>query len=101
MDSTTQPDALQIAAQALRRWVVTVAANAFEPDATRIAVQAVRLYAEAHPRPPYVSQKQAVDMLGISPPTVKKMINSGLLKLNRLGQIPISQIDAMYRINGE
>lgn len=70
-------------------------------DALHIAVQAVRLYAESHPRPLSVSQKQAADMLGKSPPTVKKMINSGLLKLNRLGQIPISQIDAMYRINGE
>lgn len=72
-----------------------------QKDALHIAVQAVRLYAESHPRPPSLSMKQAAEMLGKSPPTIKKMIDSGLLKLNKLGQIPIAQIDAMYRINGE
>ena len=72
--------------------------SAQQLDALHIAVQAVRLYAESHPRPPSVSQKQAAEMLGKSPPTVKKLIDSGLLRLNKLGQIPIAQIDALYRV---
>lgn len=64
-------------------------------QALEIAVMAVRLYAETHPRPSSVSQRQAADMLGKSVPTVAKLIKSGRLKLNGLGQIPIGQIDAL------
>ena len=57
------------------------------------AVAAVRLYAETHPRPPQVTQKQAADMLSFSQPTITKMVRSGMIKLNKLGQISISEID--------
>lgn len=60
-----------------------------------IATKAVRLYAETHPRPIHVTQKQAAEMLGISAPTVGKMVRSGTFRLNGAGLIPISQIDAL------
>lgn len=58
-----------------------------------LAMKAVQSYAELHPRPPHVTQKQAAEMLGLSVPTVRKMVASGTLKLNKCGLIPIYQID--------
>lgn len=58
-----------------------------------IAVKAVRLYAESHPRPSQVTQTQAAEMLGLSRPTVSRLVKSGQLKLNRCGMIPMSEID--------
>jgi predicted XRE-type DNA-binding protein len=60
-----------------------------------IAHQAVKLYAESHPRPVHVTQRQAAEMLHLSPPTVSKLVKSGKLKLNGAGLIPISQIDEL------
>jgi predicted DNA-binding protein (UPF0251 family) len=59
-----------------------------------VAVKAVQLYAERHPRPPQVNQKQAAEMLGVSSRTVYNMIKAGTLKLNKCGMIPIEMIDA-------
>lgn len=59
----------------------------------QIAQQAVRLYAETHPRPLQVTQKQAAEMLGIHFHTVRKMIRAGTIKLNACGMIPISEVD--------
>lgn len=64
-------------------------------DTLEIAVQAVRLYAETHPRPPHVTQRQAAAMLDVSAPTIAKLIKARKLSLNELGLIPIGQIDAM------
>jgi predicted DNA-binding protein (UPF0251 family) len=61
--------------------------------AEKIARRAVQLYAERHPRPPQVTQIQAAEMLGISRWTVAKMVQSGQLRLNKCGMIPIEQID--------
>jgi excisionase family DNA binding protein len=58
-----------------------------------IAIKAVQTYAELHPRPSHVTQKQAAEILGLSVPTVRKMVASGALKLNKCGLIPITQID--------
>jgi excisionase family DNA binding protein len=58
-----------------------------------IAVRAVRLYAESHPRPSQVTQTQAAEMLGLSRPTVSRLVKSGQIKLNRCGMIPTSEID--------
>lgn len=63
------------------------------PNAELIAVRAVQLYAESHPRPSQVTQEQAAEMLGISRATVSRMVKFGTLKLNKVGRIPISQID--------
>lgn len=58
-----------------------------------IAIKAVQLYAESHPRPVQVTQAQAAEMLGRSRPTIARMVRAGVLKLNRCGMIPISEID--------
>jgi excisionase family DNA binding protein len=62
-----------------------------------IATRAVQLYAERHPRPCQVNQKQAADMLGVSARTVYNMIKAGTLKLNKCGMIPIELIDAALK----
>ena len=67
-------------------------------DTLEIALKAVRLYAETHPRPIHVSQKQAAEILGVSRPTVSRMVAKKLLKLNGAGLIPMSQIDAMLDV---
>ncbi|MET3447884.1 DNA-binding protein [Ralstonia sp. 1138] len=66
-----------------------------EGNALEIAFYAVRLYAETHPRPPQVTQGQAAEMLGISRWTVAKMVETGKLRLNKCGRIPIEQIDKL------
>jgi predicted XRE-type DNA-binding protein len=57
------------------------------------ALAAVRSWSEKHPRPSQVNQVQAAEMLGLSQPTVSRMVRAGLLKLNRCGLIPIGEID--------
>lgn len=61
----------------------------------RIAHRAIQLYAESHPRPPQVNQKQAAEMLGVSARTVHNLLKSGTLRLNKCGMIPIAQVDAV------
>ena len=58
-----------------------------------IALKAVRLYAETHPRPVQVTQTQAAEMLGLSRPTISRLIRTGQLRLNRCGLIPVVEID--------
>lgn len=58
-----------------------------------LAAKAVQLYAETHPRPPHVTQSQAAEMIGVSRPTVSRLVKSGSLRLNRCGLIPIGEID--------
>ncbi len=48
-------------------------------DPMQIAIQAVRLYAETHPRPSHVTQQQAAEMLGLSAPTVGRLVRAGTL----------------------
>lgn len=69
-------------------------------DPLEIAVQAVRLYAETHPRPPHVTQRQAAQMLDLSPPTIGRMVKSGQLRLNGAGLIPVGQVDAVLMARG-
>lgn len=59
--------------------------------------RAFQLYAARHPRPVQVNQKQAAEMLGVSPRTVHNLIKSGVLRLNKCGMIPIELIDAALR----
>lgn len=63
-------------------------------EALAIAAAAVRLYAESHPRPPHVTKSDAAVMLNISRPTLDKLIEAGLVRMNKLGKIPVSEIDA-------
>ena len=62
-------------------------------DPLSIALKAVQLYAETHPRPPHVTQKQAALMMGVSTATVSRLVRSGHLSLNNVGLIPIHEID--------
>ncbi|WP_257130102.1 helix-turn-helix domain-containing protein [Burkholderia sp. RF4-BP95] len=64
----------------------------------RIALRAVELYADRHPRPAQVNQKQAAEMLGVSARTVHNMIKFGTLRLNRCGLIPIEEVDKLLAI---
>ena len=66
-----------------------------ESDALKIAARAVQLYAERHPRPPHINLTQAAEMLGLSRPTVRKLVHSGQLRFNKCGLIPIEQIDRL------
>ena len=88
-----QPSAASLAAE-LSVVIAPAVAEALHKQVVAIAAAAVRLYAESHPRPIHVTMTQAAEMLGISHPTLKKLIEVGTLPLNRCGKIPISQIDA-------
>ena len=49
-------------------------------------------------RPIHVNQTQAAKMLGMSRPTLSKMIKAGKIKLNDCGLIPIETIDTVSAI---
>jgi len=66
-----------------------------EDQTLRVAMQAVRLYAETHPRPTQVTQKQAAEILGVHPKTIRNYIAAGKLTLNGCGLIPIGAVDAL------
>ncbi|WP_223879529.1 helix-turn-helix domain-containing protein [Dechloromonas sp. CZR5] len=66
---------------------------------TRAADAAVQKAMSALPksnglRPQSVTQAEAARMLKKSRPTISKMVKAGTFKLNKLGHIPIDQIDA-------
>lgn len=65
----------------------------------QVAIEAVRVYAEMRPRPSHVTQKQASEMIGLSVPTVRKMIAVGTIKLNKCGLIPINEVDKAIEAN--
>ena len=67
--------------------------------ANAAAVRAVELYAQRHPRPPQVNVTQAAKMLGLSRPTVHKLMKAGKLTFNSCGQIPIEQVDRVMASN--
>lgn len=62
-------------------------------EVIEIATKAVQLYAETHPRPPSVTKTQAAKMIGKSVPTITKLVKCGVIKLNKFGEIPITEID--------
>ena len=45
-------------------------------DMIHFAKMAVRMYAETHPRPSHVTQKQGAEMLGISATTMSKLVKA-------------------------
>lgn len=67
--------------------------------ANAAAVRAVELYAQRHPSPPQVNVTQAAKMLGLSRPTVHKLMKAGKLTFNSCGQIPIEQVDRVLASN--
>jgi hypothetical protein len=68
-----------------------------EYDALDIAVRAVSIYANRHPRPVQVNMTQAGEMLGLSRPTIRKLMAAGKLKYNHCGLIPIEHVDALLK----
>lgn len=62
-------------------------------DMLQTAFLAVRMYAETHPRPSHVTQAQAAEMIGKSVATVRKLLHAGIIKYDKTGQIPITEID--------
>ena len=66
-----------------------------------IAVKAIEVYASRHPRPSHVTLAQAAEMLELSRPTVKKLIDGGKLKRNGCGLIPTLEIDKLLQGNEE
>lgn len=71
------------------------AGSLLEEVANRAAERAVQLYADKHPRPSQVNQRQAAEMLGVAPRTVRRYIHAGLIKLNGCGLLPIEAIDTI------
>jgi len=67
-------------------------------EIVKVAELAVKRYAETHPRPPQVNQEQAAKMLGKSHVTVRKLIRSGIIRLNSCGDIPITEIDRVLAV---
>jgi excisionase family DNA binding protein len=65
----------------------------------QLAAAAIRVYAETHPRPSQVTQKQAAEMVGVSEATICRMVRDGSLKLNKFGRIPIVEIDRALQCN--
>ncbi|UCV09148.1 hypothetical protein [Dechloromonas denitrificans] len=53
----------------------------------------------AHIRPLAVTQAEAARMLKKSRPTIGNMVKAGTFRLNKLGQIPIEQIDNALKAN--
>lgn len=74
----------------LRQIISMAAAQAAEEVAKRLPTAAT-------PRPLHVTQVQACEMLGMSHPTVRKMIRTGKIKLNDAGLIPIVEIDRVLQ----
>lgn len=74
----------------LRQIISMAAAQAAEEVAKRLP-------AAQSPRPLHVTQVQAREMLGLSHPTVRKMIRTGKIKLNDAGLIPIVEIDRVLQ----
>jgi hypothetical protein len=66
-----------------------------EEQLARVAARAVRLYAETHPRPTQVTQRQAAEILRVDPKTIYNYIRAGKLKLNRGGYLAIEDVDAI------
>ncbi len=67
-------------------------------DALRIASLSVQRYAETHPRPSSVTQKQAALMIGVSGATLSRLVRAGKIKLNDVAGVPISEVDRVLAV---
>lgn len=59
------------------------------------SAEAVKVALAMHPQPSMVTQKQAAQMLGLSEPTIRKMILDGKIQLNDANMVPISEINRL------
>lgn len=97
MTNSFHPSAAGLAAE-LSAVLAPALAEALHKEMLATAAAAVRLYAETHPRPSHVTKTQAAEMLGISPPTLQKLIEAGTIRMNKVGRIPIHQIDTALAV---
>ena len=58
----------------------------------------VNLVVSIWPRPALVTRAQAAEMLGLSEPTVRKLIRLKKIMLSEDGKIPISEIDRLILV---
>lgn len=58
----------------------------------------VNLVVSIRPRPALVTRAQAAEMLGLSEPTVRKLIRLKKIMLSEDGKIPISEIDRLILV---
>lgn len=75
--------------------VVIMTRREFDELVERVAKRAAEETARRLPssRPQHVTKTEASKLLGVSIPTVTKMVKFGTLALNDCGRIPIEQID--------
>ena len=59
----------------------------------RAVEQGVTIALAARPRPSCVTFEQAAEMLGVSSRTVSGMVRKGVIGTNKVGRIPITEID--------
>lgn len=70
--------------------------NVIDETALRVLIENVfEIYESKRPRPSHVTIKQASEMLGVSYPTIKKLVNEKKIRTNLLGTIPITEIDKL------
>ncbi len=96
--TTPRPVSAADLAAELPPLIAPALAATLREDILAIAAAAVRLYAESHPRPIQVTKGQAAEMLGVSRPTLNKVIAAGDIRLNKMSMIPISEIDAALAV---
>ena len=96
--TTPRPLSAADLAEELIPLIAPALAATLHKDILAIAAAAVRLYAESHPRPLHVTKGQAAEMLGISTPTLNKLIAAGIIIMNKCGSISIGQIDAALTV---
>jgi len=65
--------------------------------AVRAAQETVSRFVVAHPRPQFVSAKQAAEMIGVSRSTISTFIKTGRLKYNKAGLISIGDVDELLK----
>ena len=66
---------------------------AMDAETIRVIEYAIKRAFEAHPRPSAVTQKQAAEMLGVSQSTVSRCVKTGVIKINKMGMVPIGEVD--------
>jgi excisionase family DNA binding protein len=81
-------DAVVVLSKEEVRALVETAANAV---AERL------LSALDNPRPRTVTQSEAAEMLGVSRPTIHRMIRAGTVRLNKMGKLRIEDVDALVK----
>lgn len=79
---------------------ITITRDEFRAILLESAHLGARSYAESHPRPVMVTQKEGAETMGISIHTFRKLIKDGVIHLNSAGLVPMSEIDKAIAVRG-